>query len=101
MLPALTHAPGCCTHAQAKVTTPGSSAKDTFRVTCKSGEPLTDTRMSAIRTAIVNGASKSGGTSALKPASAQARAAAVGCRARRARRGAARSRRWALAHAGL
>jgi hypothetical protein len=86
VLPALTHAPGWCTHAQARVTTPGSSAKDTFRVTCKSGEPLTDTRMSSIRTAIVNGASKSGGTSALKPASAQARSTQRGNGLQRAAR---------------
>jgi UTP:GlnB (protein PII) uridylyltransferase len=41
------------------VTTPSSTVKDTFRVTCQGGEALTETRLASIRTAIVNAASAS------------------------------------------
>ena len=41
------------------MTTPDRNAKDTFEVSCKNGEPLTDARMSSIRTAIMQSASKS------------------------------------------
>lgn len=41
------------------MTTPDANVKDTFEVACKSGEPLTESRMASIRTAIVQSAAAS------------------------------------------